>query len=59
MLTESPQADIMAFRKVLHIPWQRVDTSVTLVLNAVIQSVSLLNVHTAVTQSAEGDVGVG
>ena len=63
-LTESPQADTMAFTKILHVPWQRVDVSVTLLFSAVKQTVLLLNVPTAVTQAAGSsrepvDVGEG
>ena len=59
LLTESPQADKMELSKVLHVPWQRVGMLVTLPVNAVTQTVLLLNVPTAVTQAIGVVVGVG
>ena len=49
----------MELSKVLHAPWQRVGMLVTLPVNAVTQTVLLLNVPTAVTQAIGVVVGVG
>lgn len=47
----------MAFIKVLQVPWQRVDDSVTLLINAEIQLLLLLNALRAVSQAAGSTLG--
>ena len=47
----------MAFIKVLQVPWQRVDESVTLLMNAETQLLLLPNAFIAVTQAAGSTLG--
>ena len=55
--TASPQEDTMAFIKVLQVPWQRVDESVALLMNAEAQLLLLLNAVRAVSQAAGSTLG--